>query len=139
MTAIQRILDRLDSPKQSGLWRWMCKCPSHDDGGPSLSIRELEDGRVLIHCFAGCGADDVLAALGLRMSDLFDKPIERHLPPIRGGFSARELLELNAHEATVAAMLAVDSLTRTLTPDEVQRMTQAAARLGKAEALVRGR
>jgi hypothetical protein len=81
----------------------------------------------------------VLAAIGLRMSDLFSGPIKHHLPPIRGGFSARELLELNAHEATVAALLACDAQTRPLTADETARLKQAAARLGKAQAMIHGR
>jgi hypothetical protein len=138
MSAAQKVLDRVENPRQSGTGRWMCKCPAHEDRGPSLSIRELEDGRVLIHCFAGCGAGDVLAAIGLRMSDLFDKPIAHHLPPIKGGFSARELLELNAHEATVVALLACDAQTRPLTSDEHARLIQAAARLGKAQAMLNG-
>ena len=139
MSAAQKVLDRVEHPKQSGAGRWMCKCPAHEDRGPSLSIRETEDGRVLIHCFAGCGSGDVLAAIGLRMSDLFDKPISHHLPPIRGGFSARELLELNAHEATVVAILACDAQTRPLTSEENARLVQAAGRLGKAQAMLNGR
>jgi hypothetical protein len=74
----------------------------------------MDDGRVLINCFAGCGAGDVLDAIGLRMADLFDKPLAHHLPPIRGGFSARELLELNSHEAQVIAILAADAQVRPL-------------------------
>jgi CHC2-type zinc finger protein len=138
MTAASKVLDRLTRVKQTGAGRWIALCPAHEDRAPSLSIREMEDGRVLINCFAGCGAGDVLDAIGLRMSDLFDKPIAHHLPPIRGGFSARELLELNAHEATVVALLASDAQTRALTAEEIQRLTQAAERLGKAQAMVNG-
>jgi hypothetical protein len=139
MSAAQKVLDRLARVKQTGTGRWIACCPSHEDRSPSLSVRETDDGRVLLWCFASCGAGDVLAAIGLRMSDLFDKPISHHLPPIRGGFSARELLELNAHEATVAAMLTSDAQGRQLTPDENARLMQAAARLGKAQAMVNGR
>jgi hypothetical protein len=138
MSAISKVLDRLEGVKSTGQDRWMAKCPSHEDGGPSLSIRET-DGRVLTHCFAGCGAGDVLAAIGLRMSDLFDKPIAHHLPPVRGGFNARELLELNAHEANVVALLASEAQGRALTDDEVTRLAQAASRLTKAQGLVNGR
>jgi hypothetical protein len=97
-----------------------------------LSVRELEDGRVLLHCFAGCGAGDVLSAIGLRMADLFDKPIAQHLPPIRGGFSARELLELTAHEVTVASIIISDTLREGATEERSTRLAQAAGRIAKA-------
>jgi hypothetical protein len=139
MSASGRVLDRLQGVRQSAPGRWIARCPAHEDRSPSLSIRELEDGRVLLHCFGGCANGDVLAAMGLRMSDLFDKPLAQHLPPVRGGWNARELLELNAHEAMVAALLASDAQERPLTEDERARLAQAAARLGKAQALVYGR
>jgi len=40
----------------------MCRCPAHDDGSPSLSIR-VGDTTLLVHCFAGCNSVDVLKAL----------------------------------------------------------------------------
>jgi hypothetical protein len=45
--------------------RYMVPCPAHDDRSPSLSISE-RDGRVLVHCFAGCSQADVIAALRSR-------------------------------------------------------------------------
>jgi len=41
---------------------WTAKCPAHDDRNPSLSIREV-DGKVLLHCHAGCTQRDVINAL----------------------------------------------------------------------------
>ena len=38
-------------------------CPAHDDRNPSLSIRDSNDGRVLIKCHAGCSQEAVIAAL----------------------------------------------------------------------------
>ncbi|GIW12569.1 MAG: hypothetical protein KatS3mg062_0008 [Tepidiforma sp.] len=40
-------------------------CPAHGDQVPSLSV-EAKAGRVLVHCFAGCPQDAVLAALERR-------------------------------------------------------------------------
>ena len=40
----------------------MCRCPAHDDGSPSLSIR-VGDTTLLVHCFAGCNSVDVLKAI----------------------------------------------------------------------------
>ena len=41
----------------------MCPCVAHEDGTPSLSVRESSNGKVLFHCFAGCSQDAVLTAL----------------------------------------------------------------------------
>jgi hypothetical protein len=44
------------------------------DSRASLSIAEGGDGRVLMHCFAGCDTEAILAAIGLEMFDLFPHP-----------------------------------------------------------------
>ncbi len=49
---------------------WMARCPAHDDRTPSLSIDMGRDGRVLLHCHAGCSYDAVVTALGLTAADL---------------------------------------------------------------------
>jgi len=58
---------------RTGADRLKAQCPAHDDRQPSLRITRTV-GQTLIHCHAGCGADDVLAALGLGFRDLFDSP-----------------------------------------------------------------
>jgi putative DNA primase/helicase len=45
---------------------WTVCCPAHDDSEPSLSITDAGDGRVLVHCHAGCEQKDVIAALRAR-------------------------------------------------------------------------
>jgi hypothetical protein len=45
---------------------WMARCPAHNDATPSLSIQGADDGRVLVHCFAGCGQTRVIAMLRSR-------------------------------------------------------------------------
>lgn len=50
---------------------WQSKCPAHEDKVASLSIHQEEDGKVLLHCHAGCEPDVVLRAAGLKISDLF--------------------------------------------------------------------
>ncbi len=56
--------------------RYNVRCPAHDDGRPSLSIRIGDQGRALLFCHAGCRYEDVLNALGLSASDLFIGPVE---------------------------------------------------------------
>jgi putative DNA primase/helicase len=42
---------------------WMARCPAHDDRVPSLSIRDADNGKILVHCHAGCDQGRVIAAL----------------------------------------------------------------------------
>jgi len=64
------ILQRLD--KVRGISpNWSARCPAHDDKNPSLSIKETQDGTVLLHCHARCATEDVVSKLGLKMSDLY--------------------------------------------------------------------
>jgi hypothetical protein len=49
----------------------MARCSHHDDRQASLSVKEGSDGRVLLHCFAGCGTADVVVSAGLAFVDLF--------------------------------------------------------------------
>ncbi len=77
MSAVELLLPRLESVRQTGPNRWIARCPGHEDHSPSLSIREVDD-RVLVHCFAGCSAADVMVGVGLGLSDLYDQPLEHH-------------------------------------------------------------
>lgn len=64
------ILARFPTATNSGDG-WKAKCPAHNDGTPSLLIREGDDGRTLLHCHAGCTPQAICAAIGLRLADLF--------------------------------------------------------------------
>lgn len=74
----EKLVERLEHCKATGSNKWMARCPAHQDNGPSLSIAEGSDGRVLVHCFAGCGALDVISAVGLEWSDLFPEDLTRN-------------------------------------------------------------
>src|SRR6266446_5518588 len=69
---LQQFLDRLPGAARSG-HDWLANCPGHDDRTASLSVTE-KNGKILVFCHAGCEAKDVVAVLGLRMSDLFIAP-----------------------------------------------------------------
>jgi DNA primase len=44
----------------------MALCPTHEDSDPSLSIRDADDGKVLVHCHAGCDQSVVIGELRSR-------------------------------------------------------------------------
>lgn len=47
-------------------------CPAHEDHRASLSISRGDDGRILLFCHANCPLDAILAAVDLKISDLFE-------------------------------------------------------------------
>lgn len=72
------LLSRLEKVKSSA-GGWVACCPAHEDKSPSLAIKETEDGRVLVHCFAGCSVESIINSLGLEFDALFpDKPPTEH-------------------------------------------------------------
>ncbi len=76
MKPVKRVLDKLEvAAGPDGKGEYLAFCPAHDDRNtPNLRVREAEDGRVLLRCFAGCGQDEVLDALtekGIGKTDLF--------------------------------------------------------------------
>jgi putative DNA primase/helicase len=77
---VEVLLDRLEGVRPAGPHSWMARCPAHDDRNPSLSVA-LRDGRVLIHCFAGCTPEAVLQAVGLTWRDLRDPAPWTWRPP----------------------------------------------------------
>jgi hypothetical protein len=68
------ILSRLDAVHQVAHGRWRARCPAHDGKNRDvLSIGETSDGTVLVKCFHGCSAADVVGAVGLQLQDLFPR------------------------------------------------------------------
>jgi len=92
--------------------KWQAHCPAHQDRSPSLSIRAGNDGRVLLHCFAGCSHLAIAAALGLSARELFAgnvalAPAERIALGI-----AREERERKAREERKERIAAFDRARR---------------------------
>ena len=66
----EEVLCRLQVASRNGK-KAMCFCPAHEDhDNPSLSLK-AENGKLLLHCFAGCQPEDVVSEIGLEMKDLF--------------------------------------------------------------------
>ena len=69
MISESEFLGKFEGVRQTG-GGWIARCPAHGDDNPSLSIARGEDGRWLVHCHAGCSAEAVVSAVGLKMADL---------------------------------------------------------------------
>lgn len=115
MSPADRVLGALTGVRRTGPGRWSAVCPAHPDRRPSLSIRELDDGRLLVHCHAGCSVDAVVAGMGLQLRDLYpaDRPGRSPgsgAPRERRPWSASDLLRLAAFESTVVAIGLCDAM-----------------------------
>lgn len=135
------LLSRLEKVKATGQDRWIARCPAHGDKSPSLTVRELPDGRVLLHCFTGCSTADVLVAIGLEFSDLFPEPLPTLTPEKRRerreGFTASDILTALVSEATAVAMAAGTLQQRGwLNDGECERLSLAFERIVGAVAYV---
>lgn len=138
---VNRLLDKLRKVKANGPGKWLACCPAHEDKTPSLAIRQA-DNRILVHCFSGCGAADVIAAAGMEFGDLFPEPLpqaEHARPRIRQPFSADDALRCLAREAGVIAIAAADIADgRKLTPVDAERVNLAMGRITDAASYVYG-
>ena len=75
--------------------RGLARCPAHADRSPSMSVSDGRDGKVLVHCHAGCAQRDVIAALqGLGLW-----PETTVLPPPTAAERERRRQEDQAREA----------------------------------------
>jgi hypothetical protein len=102
---IDRLLPLLDRVRRTGPSTWLASCPTREDKRPSLTVRELDDGRVLLHDFGGDSIEEILGALGLTFSDLYPpRAIDHHRKPERRPFPCTDAFRAVAFEATIVAL-----------------------------------
>lgn len=136
---VNTILSRLDKTKQTGRGRWLACCPAHKDKSPSLAIRETDDGRILMHCFAGCDIASIMSELGLDPSQLFPKHTEAH--SVKGkrcfdSYAALKALAADLSLILVAARMVIKK--EPLSDSDLAKLSDAAFRLEEANRFVRG-
>lgn len=94
---LEFVRSRLSGFVSLGDGKFKAVCPAHDDREPSLSI-SVKGGSVLLHCFAGCKTEDVVAQLGLEMKDLFEAP---RLTVKHGGLELVESYDYRDEQGTL--------------------------------------
>lgn len=110
-SAADKLLAAAEGVRRTGEGRYMLRCLAHKDRSASLSMRVLDDGRVLLHCFAGCSVDEIVRAAGLELQDLFpprspDGEHSRH--KAQKPFVARDAVRAFRRELTVAWVILAD-------------------------------
>jgi hypothetical protein len=129
---IDTLLSRLDRVKQTGQGRWLARCPAHEDRNPSLSIRELEDGCILVNDFAGCPVESVLSAVGMALEDLFPESLVDRKPE-RRPWSSADILRIVHRECLILLIAFEDLLNgKNLSREDMARAQKAAVRIRAA-------
>ena len=134
--SIEALLSCLDGIRETEHGKYVARCPAHNDKSPSLAIKNCGDGRILLHCFAGCETDDVLCALGLTFSDVMPKPVggDHSYRPQR--FDARQVLTTLDHESLVVAIIGADFLEhKEIDEPTWSRLAQGVQRINSARAI----
>ena len=123
---INNLLQKLDKVKPTGSDKWLAACPAHPDKSPSLGVKLTDDGKILIHCFGGCAVADIVAAVGLELSDLMpaNTKYQKGVKPPR--FNKYELFDRLVFESIILS-LAIRQLlnSQPLSPDDLSRVAQA--------------
>ena len=116
------LLSRLRKVRKSGLGEWVACCPAHEDRSPSLAVKQADDGRVLVHCFAGCSVADIAGAAGVSLADLApDSLVDTRVRPLP--FSPSTALKALAFNAQIVALAASDlAQGRSLTVAEKDKL-----------------
>jgi hypothetical protein len=137
MTPVETLLARLDSVRAHGPNGWRADCPGGHSSRGALSVGESDDGRVLVRCFAGCSAAEIVAAVGLNLADLFPARSEDRSP--LGRSRRREAMRQSAWAAALGVLsreativeVAATAIERgqVLTPEDIERVRCAAARI----------
>ncbi len=135
--AVEALLAQLSGLRQTSGDSWIAKCPAHEDKSPSLTVRALSDGRVLIHCFAGCGAAEVVGAVGLAMTDLFPESIGHHVKRVAQPFTSMDALRALKYEGAILALSAADMAEGK--PVDDARICKAVGRITEAVEYVSGK
>ena len=101
---IDNLLSLFEKVKPTGSGKWLACCSAHPDKSPSLAIKQTDDGKILLHCFSGCQVSDIVAAVGLELSDLMPEnpSYQKGTKPPR--FNKYELFDRLAFEAVILSL-----------------------------------
>ena len=104
----EEFISKLEGVRQTRKGGWLARCPAHEDRSPSLSVSEGDDGRILLNCFGGCSAHEVVRSVGLEMDALFPDrlPGTEYVKGLRRPFPAADVLAALADEALLVAVAA---------------------------------
>lgn len=70
---VQSLIEGLRSSGDSGR-QWIGCCPAHDDATQSFALGQADNGSALVKCYKGCTTEEICAAIGIEVRDLYVIP-----------------------------------------------------------------
>jgi hypothetical protein len=140
MSAALDFISRLDRVHESAPGRWRAMCPCHESKTRSLtmSVRETADGTVLIKCFAGCSALDIIKKVGMKPGDLFPKeyraPVTQRGPAKPNHWHAKQdAMKTIMRETQLVGLVAADIAEgKRVSTQDAERCAEAVAKIQSA-------
>ena len=131
------LVSRLEKARKTAPGEWVACCPAHDDRSPSLSVKDCGDGRLLLHCFAGCHAGDVVACLGMSLADLMPEraPDKTYRRTPFNALTVAQIISVKAGAAAIAAKDLADG--KELSKEDRQALFESAQFIAEAMSYVR--
>jgi hypothetical protein len=80
---VDDVVSRLEGAKGAANGSWSARCPAHEDGSPSLSVRAGDHGGVIVKCHAGCTFEAICEALEFEPGQLCADQVTRDRSPRR--------------------------------------------------------
>ena len=138
------LVARLKGVRRTGQGRYMARCPTRNDKTPSLSIREADNGSILVHDFGGSDFHEIVAALGLQPIELIPEHLRHARDNLQPTKSAppipwRDAFQAIAFQATVVLIAAGDLRQgKALSDTALDQLAHAEAVINNALATCRG-
>lgn len=132
--SVETLLNRLTKVKRNGNGSWMACCPNHADKTASLAIKDLDDGRVIINCFAGCDTYSILNSVGLDWADLMPEKLDGQVyKPIKQLFNSSDALRIVRFETQIVLYAAFKvSKGQPINEEDLERLKLSMQRINKA-------
>lgn len=131
--SLDLLLEKLEGVRPRGNGKYTALCPAHEDKHPSLAIAEKENGAIVMHCFAGCGAGEILEMLGLDFAALYPqntRPEQHNCKPFKRPFDPRHIFAAVAGEALTVVQFSRQLASGTpLSGDDHDRLVLAIQRI----------
>lgn len=132
---LSKIVPYLKKPIRRQNGGLLAFCSGHDDKrSRSLAVNVGDDGKILMKCFAGCGIDEIVRGMSLKVSDLYpDTSKAKYDPQSRAYFQEWQILEALAFDAAVLLIAARRiSKGETLPEADLEYLSKAIIRINDA-------